>query len=285
MKWALLGIGKWLFYGISFFCSQVEYCRFQRVYVLLYLCPLQSPSLAAQLRFSFLFSSGLGLHSCEKQIKMEICSLLSCYSIKVTAAMDEGPAIGSSGFCALTGTFYVYSHSTLTLLQLVNGYRKVLSTPSHTGAVLGSGHPQLPEAPHLAQVHCFHNNYIILICLYRTWRERHMSPVTEQWGKTETNLSTGVVLRSAIGSSGLDRSLKYLLQDWERHAADQVFTRFPGDLFIHWMWKTLVTISFDIIPKIIYMHVEMACSLPFLQFRWCLDCAQQHPSESRYIRY
>lgn len=199
--------------------------------------------------------------------------------------MKEGPAIGSSAFFALTGPFYVYSHSTLTLLHLVSGYRRVLFTPWHTGAILGSGYPQLPEGPHLAQAHCFHNNYITLICLYRTWRERHMSPVVEQRGKMKTNLSTWVGFRSATGSFGLDRPLKYLLQDWERRSTDRVFTRFPGDLFVHWMWKPLVTINFEVIPKTMYMHMEMAFSLAFLQFRWCLDCALQHPSESRHTRY
>lgn len=150
------------------FGSQVEYCRFQGVYVLLNLCSLKSSSLAAHLWFSFLISSGLGFHSCEKEIKRENLFSLTLSSLCDSATMKEGPAIGSSAFFALTGTFYVYSHSTLTLLQLVSGYRKGLYTPSHTGAVLGSGYPQLPEGPHLAQAHCFHNNYIILICLYRT---------------------------------------------------------------------------------------------------------------------
>lgn len=83
----------------------------------------------------------------------------------------------------------------------------------------------------------------------------------------KTNLSTWVVFRSAIGSFGLDRPLKYLLQDWERHSTDRVFTRFPGDLFVHGMWKPSVTINFEVIPKTMYLHMEMAFSLAFLQFR------------------
>lgn len=66
------------------FGSQVEYCRFQGVYVLLNLCPLKSSSLAAQLWFSFLISSGLGFHSCEKEIKMENVFSLKLSSVYVT---------------------------------------------------------------------------------------------------------------------------------------------------------------------------------------------------------
>lgn len=102
---------------------------------------------------------------------------------------------------------------TLTLLQLVTGYERVLYTPPYTGEVLGSGHQQLPGAPYLAQVHFnLLSCYERLFCLSRTWRERHTSPKAEPWGKWKQTCQPGLGFRSAIGSFGLDKSLGHLLQ-------------------------------------------------------------------------